>query len=433
MRELAQLQDFETTHAGRSRKRLAESARLLWRRQRFLMAVTAAAAALSAIASFLLPPRYESSTRLLPAPVSNTSGEISRLLRPEASALVGLAGLNPGTSEGRFLALLHSRVIADRIIDRFGLMKLYGARYRQEARTALARHTIITEDRKTGVITITVSDRNPRRAADLASAYVKELEQLNAEMNNSGAHMERVFLEARVEEVGKELHESAERLSQFSTKYSIVDSQQQPKSTVEAALKLQGEVVAAQAELKGLQQIYSDESVRVRAGMARVAELRRQLDQLRGSQALNALPSDGSLPSIHNLPTLGVTYGELYRQTKLLEAVQLVLIQQLEVAETEEVRQLPVFRVMDPADVPEQRVFPRRTLMVTVSTLFGLIVGISLVLASDRWSKVSPYDPIKLLVADVQQRISHGVVTRSAESWPQPQPGPVGFSAEGQK
>jgi len=412
---------------------LAESARLLWRRRRFLIAVTLAATVLSAIVSLVLTPKYESTTRLLPAPPSSPGGDISRMLRPEATALAGLAGLNPSPGEGRFLALLHSRVIADRIIDRFGLMKLYGAKYRHDARTVLELRTVITEDRKTGVITITVSDRDPKRAADLAGAYVKELEQLNAEMNTSGAHMEKVFLEARVQEIGEQLHDAADRLSQFSTKYSIVDPLQQPKSTVEAALKLQGEVVAAEAELKGLEQIYTDDSARVRAARARMAELRHQLDQIRGSQALAGLPTDGSLPSIHNLPALGVTYGELYRRSKLLEVVQLALTQQLEVAKTEEIRQLPVFRVMDPADIPEQRVFPRRTLMVLASTLGGLLIGIALVLGSDRWNKVSPDDPIKILIGDAQQRMSAGAVTRSPGAWKQPHREPVTMSAEENK
>ncbi len=433
MKEMDQLQDFEPFQARRSRELLAESARLLWRRQRLLIRVTLAAMVLSAIVSLALTPRYESTTRLLPAPPSNAGGEISRMLRPEASALAGLAGLNPGTGEGRFVALLHSRVIADRIVDRFGLRKSYGARYRHEARTALARRTVITEDRKTGVIAITVSDRDPKRAAELAGAYVKELEQLNAGMNTSGAHMERVFLEARVEEVGRELHEAAERLSQFSTKYSIVDAPQQAKSTVEAALALQGRLVAAQAELKGLEEIYAPNSVKVRAAAARIAELKHQFDGLRGSRTVADLPSDGSLPSIRNLPTLGVTYGELYRRSKLLEVVQLALTQQLEVAKTEEVRQLPVFRVMDPADVPEQRVFPRRTLIVLASTMCGLLIGIALVLGSDRWNKVSPDDPIKVLVVNAQQRMSTGAVIRSPGAWKQPHSQPVAMAAEEQK
>lgn len=145
------------------------------------------------------------------------------------------------------------------------------------------------------------------------------------------------------------------------------------------------------------------------------------------------MPQNDSLPSIRNLPAIGVTYGELYRRSKLLEAVQLALTQQLEVAKTEEIRQLPVFRVMDPAEVPEQRVFPRRAAIVQASTLCGLLLGIALLLANDRWERISPDDPLKGLVVDAQQRISSGVIIRSHCAWDPPHSQPVALTVEEQK
>ena len=386
---------------SRPRQTVAASVRLLWMRSRIVAAFVITSAVVAVVVSLLLPPRYESTTRLLPAPRS--AGNLSSLLRPEASALAGLAGIDANPSEGRFLALLHSRALADRIIDRFGLMKTYGARYRHEARTALAEHTTILEDRKTGVITISVSDRDPQRAAAIAGAYPNELDMLNSELNTSGAHMERVFLESRVNELGSELHDAADRLSQFSTKYSLLDAQEQPKSTVDAALKLQGELIAAQAELKGLQAIYTPYSQKVRAAQARVSELGRQLGEIKGAKAVPDAPQDGALPSIRSLPALGVTYEELFQRAKLLKAVQLALTQQLELAKTEEIKQLPAFRVMDPAEVPEQRAFPRRTSIVAVSTMAGFFLGIAFVLGFESWKGVSPEDPIKELVSDIRQ------------------------------
>ena len=433
MRTTPQLQDFTPLYSHGWRAVFADSVRLLWRRRLFIVAVTLSIAVLSALVSLLLKPQYESTTRLLPAPASSPSNEMWGMVRPEATALAGLVGVNAGVSEGRFVALLESRALADRIIDRFGLMKTYGARYRHEARSALADHTVISEDRKTAVITVTVTDSNPQRAAALAGAYVKELEQLNAEMNTSGAHLERVFLEKRVEEVTTQLHDSAERLSQFSSKYSVVDAPEQAKSTVGAALALQGQLVAAEAELKGLEEIYSPASVRVRAASARIAELRRNLDTLRGPQSVLDIPPDGSLPSIRNLPSIGVTYGELYRRAKLLEAVQLALTQQLEIAKTEEIKQLPVFRVMDPAEIPEQRVFPRRAAMVEASTFCGLLLAIGLVLAGDRWRRTSADDPIKCLVVEARQRIASGALIRRPAAWGDPNREPVALAVEEKK
>lgn len=82
------------------------------------------------------------------------------------------------------------------------------------------------------------------------------------------------------------------------------------------------------------------------------------------------------------------------------------LTQQLEMAKTEEIKQLPVLRVMDPAEIPELRVFPRRALIVLASALSGLLLGMALVLGGKTWGKLSPDDPIKALTFDARQALS---------------------------
>ncbi|MGH7867603.1 MAG: GNVR domain-containing protein, partial [Candidatus Dormibacteraceae bacterium] len=122
----------------------------------------------------------------------------------------------------------------------------------------------------------------------------------------------------------------------------------------------------------------------------------RQLAAIHGSKAAEA----GDFPSIRTLPTLGVTYTELVRRTKLLEVVQTALTEQLEMAKTEEVKSIPSFRILDPAEVPDYRVFPKRTITVLVSTLAGFILGMIIVVLRDRWGNIDDDDPIKMLISD---------------------------------
>ena len=68
-------------------------------------------------------------------------------------------------------------------------------------RAKLLENTEISEDRKSGIISIAVTDRDPKRAAGIAQAYVEELNQLVAELSTSAAHRERVFLEERLRSV----------------------------------------------------------------------------------------------------------------------------------------------------------------------------------------------------------------------------------------
>src|SRR5208283_5859115 len=231
--------------------------------------------------------------------------------------------------------------VQDRLIEQFDLRRVYGSSKMkmEDARNSLAKHTGISEDRKSGIIIITVTDHDPQLAAALAGAYVKELDRLVAEVSTSAARRERIFLEERLHAVKQDLDASATKFSEFASKNTAIDIPAQGKAMVEAAATLQGQLIAAESELRGLEAMYTDQNVRVRALRARVAELRAQLGKIGGdSGAAGALSSksDPSLyPSIRQLPLLGVTYADLYRQTKIEETVFELLTQQYELAKVQ--------------------------------------------------------------------------------------------------
>jgi capsule polysaccharide export protein KpsE/RkpR len=247
--------------------------------------------------------------------------------------------------------------VEDRIIDRFGLQKVYGARYRQDARKMLEQLTAIGQDRKSGVISIQVTDTSPQRAREVAQAYVEELDRLLSEVSTSSARRERIFIEQRLLTVKSDLDDAEKRFSAFASKNTALDIKEQAKAEVGAAAVLQGQLIAAESELQGLQQIYTPGNVRVRSP-ARVDELKRQLDKIAGTDA--SLAADGagspqdSYPSIRRLPLLGVEWADLYRRTKIQETVYELLKQQYELTRMQEAKEIPTIRVIDSANLPEK-------------------------------------------------------------------------------
>jgi uncharacterized protein involved in exopolysaccharide biosynthesis len=190
---------------------------------------------------------------------------------------------------------------------------------------------------------------------------------------------------------------------------------------VEAAALLEGQLIAAQTELQGLRQIFTDNNVRVRALKARVNELELQIRKVGGtaSTAEDTASSDNEVyPSIRKLPLLGVTYADLYRHTKVEEVVFETLTQQYELAKVQEAKEVPSVKVLDPADVPEKKVFPPRTLLVLTGTFMALALGALWVLLSDRWAKTDPQDPGKLLVLEVvssvKPQLAYAIQQRTA-------------------
>jgi len=296
--------------------------------------------------------------------------------------------------------------VQDRLINRFDLRARYGKSTYFEARKKLARFTDIEEDKKSGVITLTVTDYEPKMAAQMANAYVDELNRLAVDLNTSSAHRERQFLEERLATAKQYLGRASAALSQFTTKNSMVDPQNEGRAVMDAAARMQGELMASETELKGLQQIYSDDNVRVRTLKARIAELQSQLRKLVGQG--NDAAGQGSLtgssapyPSMHTLPGLGSRYADLYREAKIQEAVYAFVTQQFEMAKIQEAKELPIVRVMDAGVEPEKRSSPIRSLIVAGSVFGAFLLACLWVIGKYRWQQIPADDSYRLLAADV--------------------------------
>jgi len=370
---------------------------------RFVVTGTAVAIALALI----IPPRFESVVRLMPPDSQGASG---MAMLAGLAARMGSVGSIAGDFFGLkstgalFIGILTSRTVQDDLIQKYELQKKYGLRYRELARKRLASNTSIMEDRKSGIITITVASRDPKLAAALAGEYVAELNTVVSQVSTSSARREREFLEGRLKEVRQDL-ESAERdFGDFASKNTAVDIKEQAKAMVTAAATLEGELIASESQLEGLRQIYADDHYRIRALRARVAELKAQLAKMGGNYENPDDPaktSDDSIyPSIRKLPVLGISYADLYRRTRVQEAVYETLTQQYELAKVAEAKEIPTVKLLDAPDVPERKVGPSRKLIVLLGMFLSFAFGSIYVLGRDHWRKMDPESPGKLLVME---------------------------------
>jgi len=405
-----------------------ETVRLLWRKRQFLRRVTAIGLLLAALVTFLIPKQFESTTRLMP-PDSQSATNMAMLASLSAKAGSGLGAvagdlLGLKSSGDLSVGILQSRTVQDELIQRFDLKAVYHERLWQGARKKLSANTSIYEDRKSGIITVTVTDRDPRRAAALGQAYVDELNQLVADLSTSGAHRERVFLEERLKSVQHDLESAEKDFSQFASKNMAIDIPEQGKAMVTAAATLQGQLIAAESELEGLRQIYANNNVRVRSVQARISELKQQLDMVggKGEDITSDSPSKDSLyPSIKKLPLLGVTYADMYRRTKVQEAIFEALTQQYELAKVQEAREMPSVKVLDPADIPERKSFPPRTLILALSTMFSFVFGVVWVVGTAHWQDMDPQHPAKIIAMGVysgaRSHLEHAAQNGSRLGW----------------
>jgi uncharacterized protein involved in exopolysaccharide biosynthesis len=383
---------------------------LWWRHRAFLWRVFWITTVLSIVVAFLLPVHYKSTAKLVvPDNQANAafSGMISRAAGPGSSALgidpTSLLGLK--TPGAFYAAVLQSRTVQDHLVEKFDLRAHYKKRYYQDARKQLGTNTEIVEEKKTGVITLSVTDWDKEFAAMLVHGYIEEMNRMALDLNVSAAHLEREFLEARLKTAGQDLDQAAFRLSEFSSKHTMMDVQQQSKAIMDTFAKLQGELIGTESELKGLEQIYSADNVRVRTLKARVAELQAQLKRMVGNYTSPNEVSDAKsndYPSIRTLPALGYRYQDLYRQAKTQETIFDFLAQQYELARVEEAKELPVFRVMDKPNVPEKKESPTRSLVVGLSVFVAMVLACWWVVEKEKWDRLPADDSRRQLLAAIR-------------------------------
>ena len=310
------------------------------------------------------------------------------------------------TTGALFVGVLKSRTALDQIVDRYDLRKIYGEKLELKAREKLAERTEISEDRKSGIIRLTVTDRDPKRAVAIAGSYVDELDTLMAQLTTSSAHRERVFLEQRLVGVKQDLETAEKEFSQFASKNATLDIGEQGKAMVVAAATLEGQLIAAQSELEGLKQIYTESNVRVRSVEARIAELQRQLRKIGGKageapSGSGESASDLPYPSLRQLPVLGVPFADKFRQLKVQETVFETLTKQYEIAKVQEVKEIPTVKVLDRPELPERKSFPPRPLIMFLGTFLAFIGGIAWMLGRATWEATDAADPRKTLAKEV--------------------------------
>jgi capsule polysaccharide export protein KpsE/RkpR len=408
-------------------------ARLLWQRRGLLFRVAAISMLISLGIAFAIPKRYKSYARIMP-PEQQGAGAMMLAALAGRGGNLGALGAMAGDLYGRsgsalFTGLLRSGTVAGRLIDRFDLQQVYHQRFRIDAAKRLARNTSITDDKKSGMITIEVEDTDSARARDVAQAYLDELNKLVTQTSTSAARSERIFIEQRLKSVQKDLETAQLELGEFSSRNTTIDLKEQTRALVDVSARIQGELLVQQSGLQSLRQVYGESNVRVREAEARIATLQHELNNMAGTSPATThrlastsgssviakastsadSASDNSseidpaelYPRLRELPRLAVPYADLYRRVKVQESVYELLTQQYEMARIGEAKDIPVVSVVDAPGLPEKKSFPPRLLLTLILTTTCLATTSLLILLSDAWSSTDNDDPAKALGAEV--------------------------------
>ena len=225
--------------------------------------------------SFLLSTKYTATARLLPP---QQQGSAMAALASQLGALSGVVGSAAGVRNpsDTLVALLKSRTVADRLIDRFDLLNVYDEKYRQDARKALANASMIRAGRD-GIISVDVDDTDPQRAADLANAYAEELVRLNATIAVTEAQQRRKFFEQQLAQTDQNLKKAQTALEAVGSSPALMNSA--PAAMVERVARLRAQVTALEVRLATMRGYLTESSPELQLAQRELSSVRAQLSQ----------------------------------------------------------------------------------------------------------------------------------------------------------
>jgi tyrosine-protein kinase Etk/Wzc len=343
----------------------------LGRHKKMIGGITAGAAVVSLVISLLMTPIFRAETKILP-PQQNSSSIASQLLNQMggfaslASSAVGIKNPNE-----MYIGFLRSRTVYDKIIDRFGLMKLYDAKYREDARKDLA-DALITRSGKDGMIVVSVDDRDPKRAADMANAFVEEMIGVTKGLALTEAAQRRLFFEEQLKDVKLALARAEEGIKGFQEKTGALKIDDQARAAIQGIGNLRAQIAAREVQYKVAQTFATPQN----------PDLQRIEEELRGLKVeLSKLEQKGGnnpdpLMPTGRMPSVGMEYLRKLRDVKYNETLFELLAKQYEMAKLDEARDAAVIQIIDRAVLPERKVKPRRAIIVAVSTFIGFIFSI---------------------------------------------------------
>lgn len=323
--------------------------------------------------TLLMPNIYTSTARILPSQdnQSNFSSMFGGM-----SSLAALAGISVGGGSGElYVGMLNSRSIADEIINKFNLMEVYGQEYRIKTYEALSNAVNISVGKKDGIVSISVEDEDPIRAAAIANTYVEELKKLNINLNLNTAGREKRFLEERISVVKDNLTKAEDLLREFQEKHKAIRIDVQAGAIIDAIAKLKGELASKEVELGILLSSQTEQNPEVRGIKEGIAQIRNQISQLENSHEGKNVSGDIFFPT-SEVPELGVQYARLLREFKVQETLYELLTKQYELAKLSEAKNTSTIQILDSASPPDKKNKPKRSLIVLIATFIAGICAI---------------------------------------------------------
>jgi uncharacterized protein involved in exopolysaccharide biosynthesis len=360
--------------------------------RKWLIAEVTGIAVLAGVALALVQPvRYTATTKILPPQQTQSAASmmIGQLTGAGGGSLAAMAGGGLGLKNPNdiYVGLLNSRPVADAIIQKFDLAKVYHAKDMTKAREKLADYTEVTSE-KNGFIAVSVTDKDKKRVAEMANAYTDQLRILTQTLAVTEASQRRLFYEEQLKQAKGALVAAELAFQQVQQQKGLVQLDAQAKAMIESLAALRAQVAAKQVEVQALRSYSTEQNPDVQLAERELTSLQAEETSL---EQRNHVPGIAGL-GLGNVPAAGLEYLRAAHELQYQQALFDMLMKQYDAAKMDEAKEAAIIQVVAPAIEPDHKSSPHRALIVLLFTIVGFFAGCILALFL-WWKELVQSDP----------------------------------------
>jgi len=347
---------------------LLDLAIVLAKHKKLILGLPLVAAIIAVIVTLLMPNIYTGVTRILP-PQQSQSTAAAMLI--QLGGLADIAGQSLGIKNPNdlYVGMLKSRTVADTLIDRFGLKKVYDENTYHYARMELEKRTMVASGRD-GIIKVEVEDKDPKRAAAIANGYVEELYKLTQTLAVTEASQRRLFFERQLDQTRKNLANAEAAARQGLEKGGLVVIDAQGRGMVETTARLRGQIAVKEIQISAMRAFATGQNPDLKQAQHELEAMKEELAKMEGTASgRDKAGNVGKADGMDNL--------RLLRDVKYFETIFELLAKQYEIARIDEARDASLIQVLDKAVEPERKSKPKRALIVILSALVAGFITVS--------------------------------------------------------
>ena len=334
--------------------------------------VTAAVALAALVVALLLPPIYTARASVLAPGSQQQSGSAAALAAlGSLGGLGGIGGLSAKTPDDLYVALLKSDSVLRGLDARFDLKKHYDVETHEALRRIVPGYIRVNADKKSGVISVEVDDKDKNFAADVANAHEAEVTKLLGRLAVSEAQLRRVFFEKQLQDTKENLVKAEQALRGVQEKSGVIVLDKQAEALITNAALLRAQIAEREVQLKVLRTSSTEQNPAVIRLNSELNGLRTELARMESAQG--GSPGSAVDMPVGKLPEAAIDYVRARRELKLQETLLESMVRQYEIAKLDEAKEGPTLQQVDIAQPPDHKAKPSRALIVIVSTLVALL------------------------------------------------------------